>query len=79
MTDEKFEEAKKINKSIKQIKDELSLLKKSEYCCIKLYSDTGSHAKINELHFIPSSVTYSFVFNYLTEELTKLKEQFKTL
>ena len=79
MTDEKFEEAKKINKSIKQIKDELSLLKKSEYCCIKLYSDTGSHAKINELISIPASITYYFAFNYLTEELTKLKEQFKNL
>lgn len=79
MTDDKFKEAEKIARNIEQIKDELSLLKKSEYCCIKLYSDTGSHAKINELRFIPSFVTYSFVFNYLTEELTKLKEQFKNL
>lgn len=79
MTNDKFKEAEKIARNIEQIKDELSLLKKSEYCCIKLYSDTGSHAKINELHFIPSFVTYSFVFNYLTEELTKLKEQFKNL
>lgn len=79
MTDDKFKEAEKIARNIEQVEDELSFLKKSEYCCIKLYSDTGSHTKVKELRFIPSSITYSFVFNYLNEELTKLKEQFKNL
>nr|DAH00020.1 MAG TPA: hypothetical protein [Crassvirales sp.] len=79
MTDKKFKEAEKINKNIEQIKDELSLLKKSEYCCIKLYSDTGSHAKINELSSMPASVLYVFASEYLTKELANLEEQFKNL
>ena len=79
MTDEKFKEAEKINTHIEQIKDELSALKKSERSYIRLYSDNGSHKNVNELCSIPSRVTYSFAFNYLTEELTKLKEQFKNL
>lgn len=79
MTDEKFKEAEKINKNIEQIKGELSLLKKSEYCCIKLYSDTGSHAKVDELHFMPSTVLYTFAFEYFTKELTRLEEQLKCI
>lgn len=62
MIDEKFKEAEKINKNIEQIKDELSLLKKSEYCCIKLYSDTGSHAKVDELHFYACDCSLYFCF-----------------
>lgn len=79
MTNEKFKEIEKINKGIEQINNELSLLKKCEYCCIKLYSDTGNHAKVNELHSIISSVIYTFASEYLTKELAKLKEQFEKL
>lgn len=79
MIDEKFKEAEKINKNIEQIKDELSLLKKSVYCCIKLYSDTSSHTKVDELHFMPATVLYTFAFEYLTKELTRLEKQFKNI
>ena len=79
MTDEKFQEAEKINKNREQVEDELSFLKKSEYCCIKLYSDTGSHTKVKELNCIPMSVIYTFASKYLTKELANLEEQFKNL
>lgn len=79
MTNEKFKEIEKINKNIEQIKDELNCLKQCDCCCIKLYSDIGSHTKVKELHSISSSVIYSFVSEYLTKELTNLEKQFKNL
>lgn len=79
MTDEKFKEAERINKNIERVEDELSFLKKSEYCCIKSYNDTDSHTEVKELNCIPMSVIYTFASEYLTKELANLKEQFKNL
>ena len=69
MTDKRFKEAEKINRNIKQIKDELNFLKRCDYCCIKLYDDISNHMQVKELNSIPASIIYKFAFEYFTKEL----------
>ena len=65
MTDKRFKEAEKINRNIKQIKDELNFLKRCDYCCIKLYDDISNHIQAKELNSIPASIIYNLLLNIL--------------
>lgn len=79
MNTEQFKEVEKIYKDIEQIKGDLDFLKQCECCRIHLYKDLGSQPRIKELHSIPSSVIYNFIFEYLNKKLVNLEKQFNDL